>query len=268
MVAPIASAPARPGTGTDLAPPETRADGRVSIVIPTLNEATTLEDTLRGMGQLDPPPWQVLVVDGGSQDGTVAMAVAAGFQVLRSEQPGRGVQMNLGARAATGDLLCFLHADTKLPVDGIAMIRRTLTNRSIAAVGFISLMDGAGGIRWGISLMNYLKTYLAPLLFRPLLFGKGLRLLFGDQVMACRREDFWACGGFDADLPIMEDGDLCLRLVRRGRIVQIHRVVRSSDRRVLSWGPWKAASIYLWIGVLWGMGVSPSTLHRFYEDIR
>ena len=269
MVAPIASAPARPGTGTDLDPPETRADGRVSIVIPTLNEATTLEDTLRGIrGSWILPPgrcsWWM---------GAVTMAPwpwpwQAGVQVLRSEQPGRGVQMNLGARAATGDLLCFLHADTKLPVDGIGMIRRTLTNPSIAAVGFISLMDGAGGIRWGISLMNYLKTYLAPLLFRPLLFWKGLRLLFGDQVMACRRHDFWQCGGFDADLQIMEDGDFCLRLVRKGK----DRADPSPGSLLRpacgSWGAWKAAMIYLGIGLLWGMGVSPLHLRRFYEDIR
>jgi GT2 family glycosyltransferase len=102
----------------------------------------------------------------------------------------------------------------------------------------------------------------------PLLFWKGLRLLFGDQVMACRRHDFWQCGGFDDDLQIMEDGDLCLRLVKRGRIVQIHRLVRSSDRRVERWGAWKAALIYLGIGLLWGLGVSPLHLRRFYEDIR
>ena len=129
-------------------------------------------------------------------------------------------------------------------------------------------MGDGGAIRWDISALNLLKTYLAPLLFRPHLYIKGLRLLFGDQVMICRRRDFWLCGGFDPNLPIMEDGDLCLRLVRLGRIVLINRVVESSDRRVQRWGPWKATLIYLSIGVLWGLGVPPSRLKRFYEDIR
>jgi GT2 family glycosyltransferase len=76
-------------------------------------------------------------------------------------------------------------------------------------------MVGAETTRWGISLHNYLKTYYAPLLFRPHLFFRGLRLLFGDQVMFCRRADFWDCGGFNEALPIMEDGDLCLRLLNK-----------------------------------------------------
>lgn len=246
----------------------TTVRGGVSIVIPTLNEGKVLLETLQQIRGLKPPPCQVLVVDGGSHDDTEPIARQAGVEVLRCERTGRGVQMNLGARAATGDVLCFLHADTKLPPDGIGVIQHTLADPSIAAVGFISVMDGAQGIRWGISLLNYLKTYLAPLLFRPLLFWKGLRLLFGDQVMACRRSDFWQCGGFDSNLQIMEDGDLCLRLVSRGRIVQIHRLVRSSDRRVARWGAWKATLIYLRIGLLWGAGVSPLHLSQFYEDIR
>ncbi|MCY7273053.1 MAG: glycosyltransferase, partial [Phormidesmis sp. CAN_BIN44] len=102
----------------------------------------------------------------------------------------------------------------------------------------------------------------------PHLFLKGLRLLFGDQVMFCRRSDFWDCGGFNEALPIMEDGDLCLRLVKKGRIYQVNRVVQSSDRRVARWGSLKATAIYLYIGVLWGLGVSVAYLKRFYEDIR
>ncbi len=248
----------------------------VSIVIPTLNEQTSLGRTISQLTLLNPPVWEVLVVDGGSCDQTVAIAKrglesfdrAVGVQVLSCAKSGRSIQMNYGAKAATGDILCFLHADTWVPDDLVAVIEQTLSDPTVACGGFISLMAGSQTTRWGISLHNYLKTYYAPLLFKPHLFFKGLRLLFGDQVMFCRRTDFWDCGGFDEALPIMEDGDLCLKLVQKGRICQVNRIVQSADRRVARWGSWKATAIYLYIGFLWGIGVSPTYLKQFYEDIR
>ncbi len=240
---------------------------RVSIIIPTLNEASCLERTLHQLSILNPPAEEILVVDGGSEDETVAIADKAGIKVLSCQPPGRSLQMNYGAKTATGDILCFLHADTCVPDDLVAVIVATLADKSIAGGGFISLMAGFQTTRWGVSLHNYLKTYYAPLIFRPLLFFKGLRLLFGDQVMFCRRADFWDCGGFN-DVPILEEADLCLKLVRLGRICQVNRIVTSSDRRVAHWGTLKATGIYLYIGILWGLGVSPTYLKKFYEDIR
>lgn len=241
---------------------------RISIIIPTLNEASCLGRTLRHLIVLDPPAWEVLVVDGGSEDETVAIAQEAGVRVLSSQECGRAAQMNRGAEAATGEVLCFLHADTLVPNDVVAVIERTLADKTVAGGGFISLMAGPQTTRWGVSLHNYLKTYYAPLLFRPHLFFKGLRLLFGDQVMFCRRADFWECGGFDSALPILEEGDLCLKLVQRGRIRQVNRIVQSSDRRVAHWGALKATGIYLYIGLLWGFGVSTTYLKQFYDDVR
>ncbi len=248
---------------------------QVSIVIPTLNEATSLERTLRQLSLLDPPVKEILVVDGGSEDETVAIAKliqsfneTVQVQVLSCARRGRAVQMNYGASAATGDIICFLHADTWVPDDAIAVIEHTLKDTTVACGGFISLMVGDRTTRWGISLHNFLKTYYAPLLFKPHLFFKGLRLLFGDQVMFCRRNDFWDCGGFDETLQIMEDADLCLRLLKKGRICQVNRIVQSSDRRVVRWGSWKATAIYLYIGILWGIGVPSTYLKQFYQDIR
>jgi rSAM/selenodomain-associated transferase 2 len=249
---------------------------RVSIIIPTLNEATCLERTLRQLSILNPPAWEVLVVDGGSQDETVAIpygiaalhALSATTHVISSTTAQRSVQMNLGAQTATGDILCFLHADTLVPDDIVAVIQKTLSDAEIVAGGFISLMAGSQQTRWGFSLHNYLKTYYAPLLFRPHLFMKGFRLLFGDQVIFCRRTDFLECDGFDGELPIMEEADLCLKLVKRGKMKLVNRIVESSDRRVSSWGELKAISIYLAIGFLWGFGVSGKYLKQFYEDVR
>ncbi len=249
---------------------------RVSIVIPTLNEAGGLVRTLRQLILLDPPAWEVLVVDGGSEDETVALAegVSQTFaktteaRVITSIGRGRSVQMNEGAKAATGDILCFLHADTSVPDDLVAVIDRTLADKTVAGGGFISLMAGSETTRWGVSLHNYLKTYYAPLIFRPHLFLKGMRLLFGDQVMFCRRADFWNVGGFDSTIPIMEEADLCLKLVKLGRIRLVNRIVQSSDRRVARWGSLKATAIYIYIGFLWGLGVPATYLKQFYDDIR
>ncbi len=240
----------------------------VSIIIPVLNEASRLGQTLRQLTVLEPPALEILVVDGGSDDDTVAIAQSAGVKVLECDRQSRASQMNQGAKVAIGDILCFLHADTEVPNDLIAVIEKTLADLTVACGGFISLMIGAQTTHWGIALHNYLKTYYAPLLFRPRLFLKGLRLLFGDQVMFCRRVDFWDCGGFDEAFPIMEDGDLCVRLVQKGRIRQVNRVVQTSDRRVARWGSWKATAIYLYIGFLWGLGVSPVYLKQFYDDVR
>lgn len=241
---------------------------RVSIILPTLNEAGYLGRTLRQLSILDPPAWEVLVVDGGSEDETMTIAQTAGVRVLFSSDRGRAIQMNQGAKAATGEILCFLHADTWVTDDLIAVIEQTLADSTVVGGGFISLMVGSQTTRWFVSLHNYLKTFYAPLLFRPHLFFKGLRLLFGDQAIFCRRSDFWECGGFNSALPIMEEADLCLKLVQRGRIRQVNRIVQSSDRRVARWGSLKATAIYLYIGFLWGVGVSPTYLKQFYQEIR
>ncbi|MGF1459706.1 MAG: TIGR04283 family arsenosugar biosynthesis glycosyltransferase [Leptolyngbyaceae cyanobacterium] len=241
----------------------------VSIIIPVLNEAKTLERTLRCLQILHPAAQEIIVVDGESSDETVAIAQSYPVVVFTAPQRGRAAQMNYGAQQATGDILCFVHGDTLVPDDLVAIIDKTLAAPAIAGGGFISIMAGAVATRWLVSGHNALKTHYAVLLFRPWrYFRDGLRLLFGDQVMFCRRADFWTCGGFDAALPIMEDADLCLRLSTLGRLVQINRTVQSSDRRVAKWGTIKANFIYLAIGLLWGCGVPATRLKQFYEDVR
>ncbi|TAE31628.1 MAG: glycosyltransferase [Cytophagales bacterium] len=246
----------------------------VSIIIPTLNEEHALPRTLRMVRGLCPAPVEVIVADGGSTDQTVAIVRAwqadmPNLHLIECPRAGRACQMNEAVQQATGPILCFLHADTNLPDDALAVIEKTLTDARVAAGGFISIMRGPLQTRWLTSFHNYIKSYYAPMLFRPyLFFFKGARLLFGDQVIFCRRPQFLACGGYRDDLPIMEEADLLLRLVQYGRIRQVNRVVESSDRRVAKWGFWRANAIFLTIGFLWGIGFSPERLKRLYADIR
>ena len=242
----------------------------VSIIIPTLNEAEALPDTLSALARLSPPPLEVIVADAASDDSTVALARQSAAQVLPNLAKGRAGQMNAGAAAASGDILCFLHADTVVPPDFVAQVEQVLADRETALAGFISIMRGPSGVRRVTTAHNFIKTWYAPLLFRPLSFFRGCRLLFGDQVMVCRRADFEAIGGWDPEQAIMEEADLCLRMVRggRGRVRQVPRKVWSSDRRVAEWGFWRANLTYLYVGLMWGFGANPTRLAEHYEDVR
>ena len=242
----------------------------VSIIIPTLNEAAALPATLNNLKALTPPPLDIIVADAGSGDETVEIATAAGVRVLTDLPKGRAGQMNAGVAAAQGDVLCFVHADTVVPADFIPLVQSVLADPRTALAGFISVMRGSQGVRRATTAHNFIKTWYAPLLFRPISFFRGCRLLFGDQVMICRRRDFEAVGGWDADQAIMEEADLCLRMVRAGRgcVRQVPRKVWSSDRRVAEWGFWRANLTYLYVGLMWGFGANAKRLAAHYEDVR
>lgn len=242
----------------------------LSIIIPALNEAAALPGLLETLGTLSPPPLEIILVDGGSSDATVRLAEAGGLTVLQAGTAGRAVQMNAGAAAARGDMFCFLHADTCVPADFARLAEMVLADRRTAIAGFVSVMRGPERLRWFTTAHNFIKTWYAPLFFRPVSFLRGARLLFGDQVMICRRQDFEAIGGFDPRQTIMEEADFILRMVRagRGRVRQVPRKVWSSDRRVAAWGPLRANLTYLRIGILWGLGASPERLAARYEDVR
>ena len=242
----------------------------LSIIIPTLNEEAALPATLASVAALNPPPQEIIVADAGSDDRTVEIARAAGVQVLTGLAPGRAGQMNAGARKAAGDQLCFLHADTEVPPDFVDLVAEVLRDHDTGLAGFISVMRGTRGVRRITTAHNFIKTWYAPLLFRTFSFFRGARLLFGDQVIVCRKADFEAVGGWDPRQKIMEEADMCLRIVRGGfgRVRQVPRKVWSSDRRVAEWGFWRANLTYLYVGLMWGFGAKPDRLSQHYEDVR
>jgi GT2 family glycosyltransferase len=249
-------------------PVEPVAGDNVAIVIPMLNEAAVIPRLLRLLAVLAPAPAEIIAVDGGSLDETVALIRDSGFvRAVVHPVRGRAAAINRGVEEACSPLVCVLHADTILPDDAVTVIRRTLANPGTALAGFTPLIAGPETVRWGTTFHNWIKTWYAPLIFRPHLFLRGGRLLFGDQAMFFRRADFLAVGGCDETLTIMEDADLCLRLFSRGRIRLVNRVVMTSDRRVAAWGGFKANLIYLYIGIRWGLGLRRH-IERHYPHIR
>jgi rSAM/selenodomain-associated transferase 2 len=238
----------------------------VSIVVPVLNEEKALPALIAAIVALDPPPDEVLLVDGGSDDATCDIARKAGWRVLASER-GRAVQINAGVAAAQGPLVCVLHADTILPPDAVAVIRATLADGRVALAGFTPLICGPEKTRWGTSFHNWIKTWYAPLIMRPHLFLRGVRLLFGDHAMFFRRADFLAAGGCDPGTPVMEEADLCIRMARLGKVRLVPRIVRTSDRRVAEWGPLRANWIYFKVGMMWAFGARKRLAHH-YPDVR
>ena len=242
---------------------------KVSIIIPTLNEEKILPELFGNLQQLSPKPYEIIFVDGPSKDGTACMIEKAGHKLIRSIGKGRALQMNEGAYRAQGEVVVFLHADTSVPTDLVKIVSRTMKNERITLAGFTSIMRGKEKVRHFITFQNKLKTFVGALIYNPIrCMCFGFRLLFGDQVMFCRRADFIKIGGFNHELPIMEDADLCLRINKLGVIRQIKEKVYSSDRRVAALGMFRAYIRYLKIYFFWRFGVSPTWLKAQYEDIR
>ena len=232
-----------------------------------LNEAGSLPRLLRSLAALEPAPAAVLAIDGGSTDGSVGIVRAAGVRLIEHDARGRAAQINRAIAAARTTIVCILPADTLLPDDAVAVMRRALADPRIVLGGFTSLLCGPDTVRWGTSFHNWIKTWYAPLLFRPRMFLRGGRLLFGDHAMFFRREQFLSIGGCDERLTLMEDADLCVRFSRIGRTRLVNRVVLTSDRRVTAWGPLRANWTYLTVALRWRFGARRS-LKRDYPDMR
>lgn len=226
-----------------LAEPQT-----LSVVIPALNEAATLSHTL---GSVQPTgPVEVIVVDGGSWDSTVAIARSHHAQVITTA-PGRAGQMNAGAKAATGKILLFLHADTCLPPGFDDLVRHTLSQSQVVAGAFHLAIDGPG---WGLRLVEWGVR----------LRSQRLQMPYGDQGIFLTSERFHALGGFP-DQPIMEDFELICQLRRQGRIAIAPAAVLTSSRRWQTLGvAYTTVLNQVMIAGYFG-GVSPYRLSRWYR---
>jgi rSAM/selenodomain-associated transferase 2/rSAM/selenodomain-associated transferase 1 len=221
---------------------------RISVIIPTLNEAANLPVTLASTkGAADV---EVIVVDGGSCDNTADVARSWGAEVLASA-PGRAGQMNAGAARATGELFLFLHGDTRLPGDFDRYVRKILARPGVVAGAFRLRVDGDLP---GLRIMERLVD----------LRSRRLQFPYGDQAIFLRASLFREVGGFP-DMPIMEDFELVRRLRRRGRILIAPVPVLSSARRWESLGIVRTTVINYAIPLAYYLGAPPSQLARWYH---
>jgi rSAM/selenodomain-associated transferase 2/rSAM/selenodomain-associated transferase 1 len=223
---------------------------RISVIIPTLNEAAHLGATLKSARADN--PHEILVADGGSADETCDIAQKNGATVIHSE-PGRARQMNAGAAKATGTVLLFLHADTLLPHGWMNRVAESLQNQKVAAGAFrFRIAEDFAG-KWAVEWTTHFRS-------------RWFQMPYGDQTIFLRRSLFEELGGY-ADLPIMEDYDFVGRLRRRGRILTVTEAVVTSGRRWRQFGFLRTTLINKLVIASYHCGVSPQKLARIYRGL-
>ena len=219
-----------------------------SIVVPVYNEAALIRPFLQHL-RARAPEAEIIVADGGSCDRTADLATGLCNQLVMSEA-NRAAQLNLGARAATGDVLWFLHADVELPQECLAEIERLLSEPSVAGGFFRIRLPPNPLYRCTDSFAHYA--------------GLLLRMRCGDHGIFCRQSAFTKVGGFP-EVPLMEDVEFFRRLRRCGRVIHSDKRIVISARRYETIGPARLTLAYGLIATLYTFGVPLSVLARIYR---
>jgi rSAM/selenodomain-associated transferase 2 len=222
---------------------------RVSVVVPTLNEADLIADLVAGLLR---EAEEVIVVDGGSTDATATLARTAGATVVVAAPSTRSVALNIGAGVATGDVLYFVHADTRPPA-GFAREIRQLLGDGRSAGCFRLRFDSR---HWLLRFSGWCTR-----------FDVGL-IRFGDQSLFVRRDLFESIGGFDERLAVMEDYEVVRRLRRRSGFVIVPRAITASARQYRRLGVYRLQlGVYPLVIGLYHMGVGQNRLVRIYDRL-
>jgi len=222
---------------------------RLSVVIPALDEASNLARLLPDLDRACPGA-ELLVVDGGSRDGTAAVVAGRPGVRLVPSARGRARQMNAGARAAAGDVLLFLHADTWLPDGATPLIEGALADPAVVGGRFDVRFD---------TRRRVLRTVAWFMNAR----SRATSICTGDQAIFVRRAAFEAVGGYP-DIPLMEDIELSRRLRARGRLAALRARVTTSARKWEREGPLRTIGLMWTLRLLHFFGVAPARLHRWY----
>jgi rSAM/selenodomain-associated transferase 2 len=223
----------------------------ISVIVPVLDEESTIEATLKSLLSLQPN--EIIVVDGGSGDRTSEIAARFGVQVLSSPR-GRARQMNSGAAVASGAALLFLHADTRLPASAFADIAEALADPRCVGGRFDVELEGR---HWMLKIIGALINWRS----------RTTKVGTGDQAIFVRREVFLRMGGYP-DIPLMEDLALCRALRRIGIVACLRSRVITSARRWENDGVWRTIARMWMLKLLYLAGISPARLKRFYADTR
>ena len=223
---------------------------KISIIIPILNEAKILEKTLSQL-QLEQEYHELIIVDGGSTDGSIRIAEKYG-KVLTSER-GRARQLNIGAAAATGDILLFLHADIWLESGALAAVETALSSGYIGG-GFQQKIDGKSILYRMIEIAGNIR-------------GRYLKVFYGDSGIFLARANFDKIGGF-SEIPILEEMEFSKGLRRLGKTTLVSPCIHISARRWETGGIVRTTLSNWLITLLYFLGVSPEKLARLYRHIR
>lgn len=219
----------------------------IAIVIPVLNEALHIGSALQRLRE-DFPDCELVVVDGGSTDGTPDIARA--YASVVNSEPGRARQMNAGAKACFSEVLWFIHVDTEVDPLARTQIRSALRDREVVGGG-LSLRFDARSVG-----LNYLS-------WSSNLRARYLHWIFGDQAMFMRRSTFDALGGFP-DLPILEDMEMSRRLHRVGKLSILPATTTASARRFVEHGTWPMIIFMQYLKVLYFLRVDPEKIRVLY----
>jgi rSAM/selenodomain-associated transferase 2/rSAM/selenodomain-associated transferase 1 len=220
---------------------------RISVIIPTLNEADNIEKTIERIGTAKNR--EIIVVDGGSHDNTVPLAKSLGATVITASPP-KARQMNTGAAAATGNILLFLHADTWVPERFDEHVINALSQSNVVAGAFALRIDSpASAFRRIERLANWRS--------------RRLRLPYGDQGLFMTSELFRQMGGF-CDIPIMEDFELARRLRKKGEVVTLAVSAVTSARRWQRRGILRTTLINQLVITAYCAGFSLEAIERWY----
>jgi rSAM/selenodomain-associated transferase 2 len=220
----------------------------ISVIIPTFDEEALLPGCLAALdGQV---PHELIVADGGSSDTTPAIARAAGATIVVCGR-GRAAQLDRGAAAARGDILLFVHADTRLPAGALARIEQALADDG-------RVVGGCFTLRFDDPTLQYRLMAAAGNVYHRL-----TRTQYGDRAMFVRRAAFVAAGGF-RPLEIMEDVDLGRRLRRRGRTIVLRGPVITSAREFRRQGALRLVAKIAVAHAAFRLRVAPERIRRFY----
>ncbi len=220
------------------------------MIIPVLNEAENIGLVISPIQRAE--NIEIIIVDGGSQDNTVEIAQGLGVKVIVTNR-GRALQMNAGAKIATGEILLFLHGDTQLPLGFETEVRETFINSNIIAGAFQLKINGDQ-----LSLRLIEKTVFWR--------SKYLQMPYGDQAIFIKASTFWEIGGFPEQL-IMEDFEFIRRLNRLGRIEILSSSVITSGRRWKKLGVFKTTLINQLMIIGYYLGISPIKLSQWYRNL-
>ncbi len=221
---------------------------KLSIIMPVLDEAAGIEAALTALAPYRARGVELIVVDGGSSDGTAALARPLADRVIAAPS-GRGLQMNAGAAIATGDVLLFLHADTRLPENADRLVVNGLSNSGKVWGRFDVRFDGGVILGAVAALMNA----------RSRLTG----IATGDQAMFATRATFDDAGGFPP-IALMEDVALSVRLKRSGRPLCLSTRVTTSGRRWHRHGVLRTILLMWKLRLAYSFGADPVKLARKY----